>query len=104
MSNIDASIRGTFQMIVEEILRTCSNVNVAGAALASIGGDLAENFATKASHANLPAGVLVALIVKAFSEQASFDQKCDVRRAAHGTDQPILSGLRHILAQSGSLA
>jgi hypothetical protein len=94
----------SFQMIVEEIIRTCSNVNVASAALASIGGELAEDFATRASHNNLTPGTLVALVVKAFSEQASFDQECDVWRAAHGTDQPILSGLRHIVAQSNGLA
>jgi hypothetical protein len=44
--------------------------------------------------------MLVALIVKAFSDQASPDQRNEVRSVAHGTDQPILSGLRHILAQS----
>jgi hypothetical protein len=91
-------------MIVEEIIRTCSDANVGGAALASIGGELAEDFVTRASLNNLSPGILVALVVKAFSAQASFDQKCDVWSAARGTDQPILSGLRHILEQSNSLA
>jgi hypothetical protein len=87
-------------MIVEEIIRTCSNVDVARGALASIGGDFAQDFATRALRRNLSPGTLVALIVKAFSDQASSQQKDEVWSVAHGADQPILSGLRHILAQS----
>jgi hypothetical protein len=87
-------------MIVEEIIRTCSNVDVASAALASIGGEFAQDFATRALRSNLSPGTLVALIVNAFSDQASSHQKDEVWRVAHCADQPILSGLRHILAQS----
>ncbi|MFZ1965023.1 MAG: hypothetical protein WAU78_16440 [Roseiarcus sp.] len=87
-------------MIVEEIIHTCSDVNVASGALASIGGEFAEDFATRALHNNLSPGMLAALMVKAFSNQASSYQRDEVWRLAQGTDQPILSGLRHILAQS----
>jgi hypothetical protein len=87
-------------MIVEEIIHTCSNVNVASGALASIGGEFAEDFATRALHNNLSPGMLLTLIVKGFSDQASSCQRDEVWRLAHGTDQPILTGLRHILAQS----
>ena len=87
-------------MIVEEIIHTCSDANVASGALASIGGEFAEDFAARAFHINLSPGMLAALIVKAFSDQASPDQRDEVWRLAHGTNQPILSGLRHILAQS----
>jgi hypothetical protein len=88
------------QMIVEEVIHTCSDANVASGALASIGGEFAEDFAARASRFNLSPGMLVVLIVKAFSDQASPDQRNEIWRLAHGTDQPILSGLRHILAQS----
>jgi hypothetical protein len=87
-------------MIVEEIIHTCSDANVAGGALASIGGEFAKEFAVRALHINLSPGMLAALIVKAFSDQASSHQRDEVWRLAHGTDHPILSGLRHILAQS----
>ena len=87
-------------MIVEEIIHTCSDTNVAGGALASIGGEFAEEFAARAMRNNLSPGMLAALIVKAFADQASFHQRDEVWKLAHGTDQPILSGLRHILAQS----
>ena len=85
-------------MILKEIVRTCSNANVAGAALSSIGGEFAENFAAHASHSNFSPGMLAALIVKQFAETASVEEMADVHAAAHGTDQPLLSGLRHILA------
>ena len=69
-------------MILEEIVHTCSNVDVANAAVASIGGSFAESFATKASRSNLSTGMLAALVVKDFSANASFDQMADVYRAA----------------------
>ena len=88
-------------MVVKEIVRTCSNAEVAHAAVASIGGKFAENFAAEASRNHLTAGMLTSLIVKEFSANASFDQMAEVDAAAAGADQPILSGLRHILIQSG---
>jgi hypothetical protein len=85
---------------LEEIIHTCSDANVACGALASIGGEFAKDFAARAFHSNLSPGMLAALIVKAFANQASSQQRDEVWRLAHGADQPILSGLRHILAQS----
>ena len=43
-------------MILKEIVRTCSNADVAGAALRSIGGKFAENFASHASQSNFSPG------------------------------------------------
>jgi hypothetical protein len=85
-------------MILKEIVRTCSNADVAGAALRSIGGKFAENFASHASQSNFSPGTLAALIVKQFAENASIEEMADVHAATHGTDQPLLAGLRHILA------
>ena len=87
-------------MVLREIVQTCSNAEVAKAALASIGGKFAENVAAQASRSNLTPGMLTSLIVKEFSANASFDQMADVDAAASGTDQPVLSGLREILIQS----
>jgi hypothetical protein len=85
-------------MIVREIVHTCSNAHVARAALASIGGDFARCFAAKASSKNLPAGVLAAKIVKEFARSAAEEDWDGVDEAARRADQPILSGLRYILA------
>jgi len=84
---------------MEEIVRTCSNADVARAALASIGGDFARDVTALARRRNLPEGVLVANVVKDFSH-APREQWEAVYRASHSADQPILYGLRLIL-QSG---
>ena len=86
-------------MVLDEIVRTCSNIHVANAALASIGGAFARSFATDASRRNLSPGMLASLVVKEFSANASPAQRADLRAAARGADQPILAGLRHVLAQ-----
>jgi hypothetical protein len=86
-------------MVLDEIVRTCSNVHVANAALAAIGGAFAKGFAADASRRNLPPGMLASLVVKEFSATASPAQRADVSAAARGGEQPVLSGLRHILAQ-----
>jgi hypothetical protein len=86
-------------MILREIVHTCSNAHVARAALASIGGDFAKQFAAKASHRNMSAGVLAAHMVKEFSARAPDEEWEGVDEAVRGADQPILSGLRYILTR-----
>jgi hypothetical protein len=88
-------------MVLAEIVRTCSNPDVADAALASIGGRFAESFVAEASRRNLTPGVLTALIVKDFQANATFEQMEEVVAAASSADQPVLAGLRYILIQSG---
>ena len=84
-------------MTAREIIHTCSNVHVARAALASMGGDVAARVVDRAQSANLSVGALVAHMVKDFSRRAEDDQWDGVDEAARGADQPILSGLRYIL-------
>ena len=60
---------------LREIVRTCSNVHVARAALASIGGEFAERFAADASRRDLPSGVLAARMVRAFANHAADDER-----------------------------
>ncbi|HXW18883.1 MAG TPA: hypothetical protein VEK35_00080 [Roseiarcus sp.] len=84
-------------MVVREILHTCSNVHVARAALASIGGALAARVLDRARGANLTGGALVVHFVKDFKRQADDEEWDGVDSAAHGADQPILSGLSYIL-------
>jgi hypothetical protein len=82
---------------LREIVRTCSNAHIAGAALFSIGGDFAERFAAGASRCALPSGVLAAGLVRAFAEHAPVAERRSVEALTHGADQPILVGLRYIL-------
>jgi hypothetical protein len=86
-------------MILREIVHTCSNAHVARAALASIGGDFAKQFAIKASRRNVPVGDLAAHMVKEFSSRAAGEEWDGVDEAVRGADQPILSGLAYILSQ-----
>jgi hypothetical protein len=85
-------------MILQELVHTCSNPHVARAALASIGGDFASDFADCASRRNMPVGVLAAGLVREFSVGADEREWMEVRDAVRGADQPILSGLRYILS------
>ncbi len=86
-------------MMLREIVHTCSNVHVARAALASIGGEFAACFADQASRTNVSAAVLAARIVREFSATAAEAEWDGVDQAVRGADQPILSGLRYILSQ-----
>jgi len=90
-------------MVVEEILRTCSNPHLARAALASIGGEFSSRFASEASRNNNSPGAHAALIVQTFAQKASRDDRDEVWRAARGADQPILAGLKHILGRAVAL-
>jgi len=62
-------------VIVHEIVRTCSNIHVADAALASIGGDFAAQFAAEARRRNMSAGMLAAELVKEFSNRAADEER-----------------------------
>jgi hypothetical protein len=84
-------------MIAREIIHTCSNVHVARAALASIGGVLAARVLDRAHGANLTGGAFVAHLVKDFLRRAEDEEWDGLDHAAQGADQPILSGLRYIL-------
>ena len=85
--------------MIREVLRTCSNAHVAGAALTSIGGEFARQFADEAQRREVSAGALAADLVRTFSASASADQWAGAAEATRGADQPILAGLRHILTQ-----
>jgi hypothetical protein len=85
-------------MILREIVHTCSNAHVARAALTSIGGDFAIQFAADASRRNISVGALAARMVKEFSTSAADEEWEGVDEAVRGADQPILSGLQYILS------
>jgi|SRR5579872_2031422 hypothetical protein len=87
-------------MTVREIVHTCSNADVARAALISIGGEFAAKVSEKARETDLTTGAFVAHLVKDFSRRANDDDWDDVDEAARGADQPILYGLRHIVGKA----
>lgn len=82
---------------LREIVRTCSNAHVARAALASIGGEFALQFAADAARRNLSSGMLAARLVRDFGKNADEEDWEGIVEATRGADQPILTGLRYIL-------
>ena len=88
-------------MIYREIVHTCSNSDVARAAIRSIGGEFAVRFAADASRREMSSGALAARMVREFAEKADEVEWHRVNAAARGADQPILSGLRYILERGG---
>jgi hypothetical protein len=87
-------------MTYREIVHTCSNTNVARAAIRSIGGEFAKGFCAEASKRKVTSGALAAHLVREFAEHADETKMQAVYAAMHRSEQPILSGLRYILEQS----
>jgi len=85
-------------MLMRRIVHSCSNVHVAQAAVVSIGGKFAAEFSAEAARRAVTPGVLAARMVSEFSTFAAEEDRGGLVAAAHGSDQPILSGLRYILS------
>jgi hypothetical protein len=86
-------------MSIDEIVHTCSNENVARAAVASIGISFASRIKSAADGAGVSVGTYAARAVRCFAEVASTGGKQEVQRAMSGSDQPILRGLELILSR-----
>lgn len=84
--------------MLEEILRSCCNPHIAGAAVASIGGAFAARARLLAGAAGMSEGAFVAREVIRFAEEGSDDQRSALADALRGVDQPILLGLQLIVA------
>jgi pyruvate/2-oxoglutarate/acetoin dehydrogenase E1 component len=82
---------------MNEIVRTCSNENVAKAAVASLGCTFAERVRASAGVYGLSVGAFTAWTVRRFHDSASDCERKAVGAAMAGSDQPILVGLRRIL-------
>ena len=89
-------------MIYREIVHTCSNSEVARAAVHSIGGEFAQRFAADASLRDLSSGAWAATLVREFADRADEVERHRVIAATHGSDQPILTGFRYILERGAS--
>ena len=84
-------------MIYREIVHTCSNSYVADAAVISIGGAVARAVTDDANRHAMSRGDYAAKLVREFARRADDGDQRGVLAAAHGSEQPILSGLRYIL-------
>ena len=84
--------------MLEEILRSCANPNIAAAAVVSIGGPFASRVSLLAGAAGMRPGDFVAREVMRFSEAGNEAIQGEMAEALRGSDQPILLGLQLIVA------
>jgi hypothetical protein len=84
-------------MSIDEIVHTCSNENVARAAVASIGVSFASRVRSAADLLGVSTGLFAARAVRTFAAAAPIDERREVVRAMFRADQPILRGLEAIL-------
>ena len=87
-------------MTVSEILKTCSHEKVAGAAVASIGGDFVRRVNGVADRTGVAPGAFVARTVREFGRHAGERRISEVERAVKKADMPILQGLRYIVEEA----
>jgi hypothetical protein len=84
-------------MSIDEIVHTCSNENVARAAVASIGVSFAARVRSAADILGVSTGLFAARAVRTFAAAAAIDERREIVRAMCRADQPILRGLEAIL-------
>jgi hypothetical protein len=85
---------------LREVFDSCSNPKVAAAALASIGGDIAAGVRAVAAQNGVPAGVLVAELVREFREHSCPSVVASAEEAMRRSELPVLTVLQQILAHA----
>jgi hypothetical protein len=83
--------------LIAEIIHTCSHEKVAHAAVASMGASFAGRVGVTAGAHGLSIGAFTAHVVQEFGRSGGEAEKQALRQAMDGSDQPILTGLLHIL-------
>jgi hypothetical protein len=84
-------------MVLSEIVKTCSHDKVAHAAIASLGPAFLDRVRSAADRHGLQPGSFVAESVRRFQAGAGEREKCELQRAVHGADMPVLRGLAMIV-------
>lgn len=84
-------------MLIADLIHSCSNDNVAQAALACIGGRFADRVRAAAREKGMNVGGFVTIVVREFARRADEAAREAVREKMAGEDQPLLQGLRVVL-------
>jgi hypothetical protein len=84
-------------MLIADMIHSCSNAKVAGAAVACIGGLFADRVACAAERKGMDVGDFVSVVVREFACGASHETIGALAHKMSGSDQPILQGLIHVL-------
>jgi hypothetical protein len=80
-------------MLIADMIHSCSNDEVAQAAVASIGGRFAERVRDAAAKNGLQSGRYVSLVVRDFARRADKKTLVALSGDIAGADQPLLRGL-----------
>ena len=84
-------------MVIADMIHSCSNANVAEAAVCCIGGEFAERVHAAARKNGVNAGRFVSIVMRDFARRASRETLAGLNRKIAGADQPVLRGLVHVL-------
>jgi hypothetical protein len=84
-------------MVIADMIHSCSNANVAEAAVFCIGGAFAERVNVAARRNGVDAGRFVSIVVRDFARRASNETLDGLSKKIAGADQPLLRGLVHVL-------
>ncbi len=91
------NVKGESDMMVAELIRSCSHAKVAEAAIHSIGPALAHEVKRRANERGLDAGAYAAQSVQVFAGSAYPHDWDSLAARLKGVDMPILAGLHFIL-------
>jgi len=80
-------------MLIADMIHSCSNANVAGAAVACIGGNFADRVACAADRKGVDVGHFVSLVVRDFARASTPEAIGALAHELAGADQPILQGI-----------
>ncbi|WP_020176414.1 hypothetical protein [Methyloferula stellata] len=84
-------------MLIDELVHTCANEEVAKAAVFSLGLPFAGKVASAVQFRDQSIGAFVAQAVCRFAATAKDDERRSLLAAMTGKDQPLLAGLHFIL-------
>ena len=84
-------------MLIEEIVRSCANHDVAEAAVASIGGAAFAAVADRAAGCGMSVGAFAAQSINRFVNHGDEAELRSVIAAMCGSQEPLLAGLHRIL-------
>jgi hypothetical protein len=84
-------------MLIADMIHSCSNDDVAQAAVASIGGRFADRVRAAAARNGLKAGRFVSLLVRDFARRADSKSLHALSANMLGADQPLLCGLERLV-------
>ena len=84
-------------MVIADMIHSCSNANVAEAAVYCIGGEFAERVHAAARKNGVNSGRFVSIVMRDFARRASRETLAGLNRKIAGADQPLLRGLVHVV-------